>query len=423
MRPHDVLLTALSSMAQNKMRAGLTLLGIVIGVTAVIVLMALGRGVQQSITSQIEALGSNLLSVTPGSAESGGGFAFLGGGGGGEGSLTMEDAYALLDPLFAPSISAVAPQKESFGRMIARGNETRGQIIGVTPEYETVRNSPVAMGQFISHGHVLDNSNVAVLGANIADALFGQRDPFGEPIRIEDEQFTVIGVQEEQGLGFFGFVDEQVYIPITTHQHRLSSNRTAQGGIQVDSINVQVSDSLLTDRAIDEITTLLRLRHELSAEDENDFTVSDQREVLEAVQEATNAFVIFLVGIAGISLLVGGIGIMNIMLVSVTERTREIGIRKAMGAKRRDILMQFVTEASMLSFGGGLIGLALGVGISSLLDGAEDAFGPGADLIMVVTGDIVALALSVSIMVGLFFGIYPALRAARLRPIDALRHE
>ena len=432
-------------MASNKLRAGLTLLGIVIGVTAVITLMAMGRGVQQSIRQSIESLGSNLLFVTPGLSESGGGaFAFFGGSFSSLSDsepLTMNDAYALLDPAYAPSVAAVAPEKRASsisGQVVARGNESFAEVLGVTPEYESVRNHPVESGAFISHGHVQNSSMVAVLGASVAEELFGQRDPIGQTIRLNVESFrqagsggnvevlnigrlfTVIGVLESLGTRSFGTVDYKVLVPISTVHHRLSLDRTVPGEIRVDTINVQAVDSESTVSAEREITTLLRLRHRLT--DENDFTVSDQQQTIETLEETTNVLVLFLGSIAGISLLVGGIGIMNIMLVSVTERTREIGIRKAMGAKRRDILFQFVSEASMLSLTGGLAGLALGFGISRVLDGRGD-FGPGGEFNMVVTGDVALLAVVVSVAIGLFFGIYPATRAARLHPIDALRYE
>ena len=435
----------MSSLASNKLRAGLTLLGIVIGVTAVITLMAMGRGVQQSIRSSIESLGSNLLFVTPGLSESGGGaFAFFRnfpGSSDGSEPLTMDDAYALLDPAYAPSVAAVAPERSPSaisGQVSARGNETFAEVLGVTPEYESVRNHTIGSGTFISHGHVLNNSMVAVLGESVAEELFGQRDPIGQTVRLNVESFrpagpgggmealnigrlfTVIGVLESQGILSFGTVDYKVLVPITTVHYRLSLDRTTPGEIRVDTINLQAVDSDSTESAKREITTLLRLRHRLT--DENDFTISDQQQTIETLEETTNVLVLFLGSIAGISLLVGGIGIMNIMLVSVTERTREIGIRKAMGAKRRDILLQFVVEASMLSLTGGLVGLALGFGISRALDGRGD-FGPGGEFNMVVTGDVALLAVVVSVAIGLFFGIYPAMRAARLHPIDALRYE
>ncbi len=447
MNPLDILLTAFSSLASNKLRAGLTLLGIVIGVTAVITLMAMGRGVQATITSNIEELGTNLLFVTPGISESGGGlgafFSRFGSSSSGGEVLTMDDAYALLDPALAPSVAAVAPEKRSSnlgGEVRALGKEAFAEVMGVTAEYETVRNRTMESGAFISHGHVLNSSMVAVLGASVAKELFGYRDPVGQVVRVDIQSirqpvsgvgefgelliigrlFTVIGVMESQGIGPFGTGDFQILVPITALHHRLSSEPTVRGSIPVDSINVQAVDSGSTETADREITTVLRLRHRLT--EENDFTVSSQLETIETLEETTNAIVLFLGSIAGISLLVGGIGIMNIMLVSVTERTREIGIRKAMGAKRRDVLLQFVSEASVLSFTGGLVGLLLGFGISAALDGQE-FFGPGQEMQMAVTGDVALLAVVVSIGIGLFFGIYPAMRAARLHPIDALRYE
>ena len=424
MNPLDIFVTALTSLASNKMRAGLTLLGIVIGVTSVIVLMSMGRGVQKSITSSIESLGSNLLVVTPGSPEADEDeFAFFGAatfGGEGE-TLTMDDAYALLDPLYAPSISAVAPQQSTWGQVVARGREVDAQVLGVTSEYQEVRNSSLRTGGFISHGHVLEDSTVAVLGPEISEDLFGPRDPVGQPVRIRGREFTVIGVLEEEGSGFFSVGDDKVLVPLTTLSHRLDPEGSDYGEVLVNSINVQVASSDLVEDAKSEIANVLRFRHRLAGPD--DFTINDQQQALQAVQSVTAAIVVFLGVIAGISLLVGGIGVMNIMLVTVTERTREIGIRKAMGARRRDVLFQFVTEASLLCLSGGLIGLAIGFAIAGVIDGSH-LFGEGSDPVtMAVTGDVIALALGVSITVGLFFGIYPAMRAARLHPIEALRNE
>ena len=414
MSPLTILQTALSSLGANKLRAGLTVLGIVIGVAAVISLMAIGRGAQQAITSGIESLGSNLLFVRPGATSEGG----VTGGLGSAATLTLDDAYALLDPVSSPSVAAVAPELSNRGQLVAGRENTSTTIIGVTPEYQSVREFPVSSGQFISSAHVANISDVAVLGSRVAETLFGFRDPVGQTVRIIGRQFDVIGVLESKGGTALGNADDQVLVPITTAHFRLSGQRTTQGDISVQAINVQVRSGGAMDDAIQEIATELRLRHRLTGED--DFIISSQQEVIEALEETTETFVVFLGAIASISLLVGGIGIMNIMLVSVTERTREIGIRKAMGAKRQDILFQFVSEATLLSLGGGGVGVLLGLVVARLVDGRSLG---GQTFQTAFSGDIALLALGVSAAIGLFFGIYPAMRAARLHPIEALRYE
>ena len=416
MNPFVTFRISLASLGANKLRSGLTLLGIVIGVSAVISLMAIGQGVQQSITSRIESLGTNLLFVQPGESVQQGG---LGGGAGSASTLTLEDADALVDPIFAPAVQAVAPEIRASGQVTAGRNNTFAQVIGVTPEYADVRNSPVEDGDFISQGHLNNYSQVAVLGQTIKETLFGNRNPVGQPIRINGRQFEVIGTLESKGGGFFGSQDNQILVPITTAYYRVSSQRTTHGEISVDSINVQMPDISVMDEGMMQVATVLRLRHRITGED--DFTITNQQDTIETLQETTNTFVVFLGAIAGISLLVGGIGIMNIMLVSVTERTREIGIRKAMGAKRRDILVQFMSEATLLSLGGGAFGVLMGAAIARLLNG-QTLFG-NTPLETSFSWDIALLALGVSAAIGLFFGIYPAMRAASLHPIDALRYE
>ncbi|MBI4282532.1 MAG: ABC transporter permease [Chloroflexi bacterium] len=414
MNPLTTLRTALSSVGANKLRSGLTLLGIVIGVAAVISLMAIGRGAQQAVTANIEALGTNLLFVRPGATSQGG----VSGGLGSASTLTLDDAYALLDTVYAPSVAAVAPELRASAQVVAGGKNTRTQVVGVTPEYQFVRNIPVASGKFVTWGQVDNRSEVAILGSGVAETLFGFRDPVGQMVRISGRQFAVIGVLKSMGGGIQGSFDDQVLVPITTAYYRLASQRTVQGSVSVQTINVQVRSSNAMDNAVQEIATVLRLRHRITGED--DFTVSSQQETIATLEQTTNTFVVFLGAIASISLLVGGIGIMNIMLVSVTERTREIGIRKAMGAKRWDVLLQFVSEATLLSLGGGGVGVLLGLALSRLMDGRSLG---GQTFHTAFSGDVAVLALVVSAVIGLFFGIYPAFRAARLHPIEALRYE
>ncbi len=394
--------TAITSLGANKLRAGLALLGIVIGVTAVITLMSIGRGTTEQITGIIQGLGTNLLFVQPE----------------GDGQLTLGDSEALVDPVYAPSVLASAPEVRAFATLVAGRDNTNAQVVGVTPEYLAARNLDLASGMFIMSPHVDNRDEVIVLGANVAEQLFQNRDPVGEYVRVNARRYRVIGLLESQGGGGFGTFDTQVLIPITTAYYRLSGERTLTGDVAVSLINVQVRNLDDIDQSIEEASGVLRLRHRITEED--DFTVISQQSTIETLEETTNTLVVFLGIIAGISLLVGGIGIMNIMLVSVTERTREIGIRKAMGAKRRDILLQFVAEATVLSIGGGLLGAGLGFWMTNAIDGrtlGTQTFNTS------FSNEFAALALIVSAGIGLFFGIYPAVRASRLHPIDALRYE
>ena len=413
MNPFEVIATAISSLGANKLRTILALLGIVIGVAAVISTMSVGRGAQAQVTATIQGLGTNLLFVRP-----------TGGGQGGS-TLTLEDAYSLVDPEAAPSVALVAPEISLGGTIVAGRESTFGQVLGITPEFLSVRNYEMGSGQFISGVQVQNISEVAVLGTEIAETLFGFRDPVGQTVRIGTgtgtgtaRHFTVIGVFESRGGSPFGNLDSYALIPITTAYYRLESQRTTQGEVTVGSINVQAASVDLIDTAISEIDTILRLRHRIT--ESPDFTIASQQATIDTLTDTQETFVVFLGVIAGISLLVGGIGIMNIMLVSVTERIREIGIRKAMGAKKRDILSQFVLEAVLLSFGGGLVGAVCGVGVSRFVDDRDLG---GQTFQTVVTGDITVLAIVVSVAIGLFFGIYPAVRASNLHPIEALRYE
>jgi putative ABC transport system permease protein len=414
MNPATVINTALFAVTASKLRSGLTLLGVVIGVAAVITLMAIGRGTQERITSNIQALGTNLVFIQPGATNNQG----VAGALGTAATLTLDDANALVDPVFAPAVAAVAPELRASGRIVAGRQNTQTQVVGVTPDYQQVRNFPVQYGRFISSADVSKADVVVVLGSRVSDILYGQRDPTGATLRISGREFTVVGVLKSKGGGAQGFLDNQVLVPITTAYYRLSNQRTTRGGVSVQSINVEVRTAGLMDEAPQQIAAVLRLRHRLTGDD--DFTITSQQETIDALRQTTETFVVFLGAIAGISLLVGGIGIMNIMLVSVTERTREIGIRKAMGAKRRDVLLQFLSEASLLSLGGGAIGVVLGALLTQVIDGRSLG---GQTFTTAFSSGVAILAIFVSVGIGLFFGIYPAARASRLHPIEALRYE
>ena len=379
----------------------LTLLGIIIGVSAVIALMSVGKGAQESITSRIESLGTDLLFVRSVNG----------------GEITLDDALALADPVFAPSVLKVAPEVQSNTVAVFGEQEHNVPIFGVTSDFAEIRNFTIASGEFISPAHVLGKNNVVVLGSQAKEDLFGVREPIGSEILISRIPFRVVGVLASKGASALGNEDNRLLIPISTAHHKVIRNLNLKGDIPVTTINVKATEGLI-GIAAEEVTTILRLRHRVI--DEDDFTVASQQAVIDTLAETTATLTIFLGAVAGISLIVGGIGIMNIMLVSVTERTKEIGIRKAMGATRRDILSQFVIEAVLISLVGGLLGVAFGVLASQLLNGLPLA---GTQVSTVLSGDIAVLALVVSAAIGLFFGIYPASRAAKLHPIEALRYE
>jgi putative ABC transport system permease protein len=407
---------ALRALTANKMRSILTMLGIIIGVGAVIALLSVGHGFEQYITEQFQGLGSNLLFVMAGQLENGGPGSARAGRQRFQ-PLTMGDAEAVADPFLVPDVAAVAPEFGSSA-MVLRGKlEMRSQVSGVTPEYASVRNFIPIEGEFIAQEHVNARSRVAVIGDTVASELFEEYEyPIGQTIKLNDVPFKVIGVLEDKGGTAFGDDDNVVMIPISTAQTRLFNAGSVRGDLIISVIFIQVVSQDNMDVVADRITEVLRERHRISFKDDDDFTVVNQADLIQVFGEFTAVFTTVLGAIAGISLLVGGIGIMNIMLVSVTERTREIGIRKAVGAKRRDILLQFLIEAMVLSMLGGFVGMLLGFGASTALAGVLD-------LQTVVTVGAIMLATSFSAAVGLFFGIYPATRAARLNPIDALRYE
>ena len=406
---------AVKSLLVNKLRSALTMLGMIIGVGAVIVLMSVGAGLQNMITSTFEELGSNLLFVQPSNPEAPG-FAALAPGYA-TASLTMDDAEAMRD---IRSVLAVNPTNENFIKIIF-GNESATAVIeGTTPEFRELYDFTMASGQFISEVNIARRDMVVVLGSKTAEDLFGSDDPIGKHVKMRDKRFTVIGVMAPRGMSSFGFSwDEMVITPITTYQARLFAQKTPGGQDAVQSIVVQVASAEAMDEVTEDIKTLLRKRHHIDEDEDDDFAVTGLEQLLGTFETITLALTVFLGLIGAISLLVGSIGIMNIMLVSVTERTREIGLRKAIGAKRRDILIQFLFEAATLSLVGGAIGLTgawlMAQGISLIDLG-------GFQLKAVVSPLIVMVAVLVSVFIGLASGIYPAMRAARLNPIDALHY-
>ncbi|MDA0243131.1 MAG: ABC transporter permease [Chloroflexi bacterium] len=397
--------TALDSLLANKLRSVLTMLGVIIGVGAVIALMSIGNGVQSSITSEISAFGTNLLTISTNQENSGGYQA-----------LSMRDVAVLSNSLNAPDVAEVSAVVQGQQTVVREGNNINTTVSGITANHFMVNNmSEFQSGDGLTQNDMDTKARVAVLGAEAAVDLFGTEYPIGKNVKINGVSYRVVGVLVESGSGF-GNSDGNVFVPITTAHDRLYATRTRTGEKAVSQITAQAASEEQTDAAIEQITAALRREHGIKYAADDDFQIFSQADLLATFSTITAALTAFLGAIAGISLLVGGIGIMNIMLVSVTERTREIGIRKAIGALKRDILLQFLLESMLLSGLGGALGIALGWGISQIASSLMD-------LATVIDAGTVSLATGFAIGIGLIFGIYPAWRAANLRPIEALRYE
>jgi putative ABC transport system permease protein len=412
---------AFGSLMANKLRSALTILGMVIGVGAVITLMSIGQGAQAAVQEQFNNLGVNLVFIEPGTSNAGGIKTLAGT----VPTLTYEDAKVIGDHEHVPSAGVVSPQVFSPAQLIYQNNNTAGRVLGVGPEFAQIRNYPMAQGEWISDDNLQSAAHVAVLGPTIAQNLFGNVNPIGLQFRADTgfgrtASFTVIGVSEARGgTGFFG-PDTSVYVPITAIFRTLIRPRAGTGAYVLNGITVQAIDAQHLDSLQDELNSLLLERHHISDPTQPDFSITNQQDRLQTRLQVTAVLTMFLGAVAGISLVVGGIGIMNIMLVSVTERTREIGIRKAVGARRHDILMQFLVESLLVSVLGGFGGIAAGIGVARLVSGQQLN---GQTIETLVSTESIVLAAGVSAAVGLFFGIYPASRAAKLHPIQALRYE
>jgi len=403
---NELISESLITLTLNKVRTGLAMLGVIIGIGSVIALISLGQSSQRSITNQIQSLGSNLLTVSPG-------FQMTGSvrGGGNVTSLTYDDAKAILDSPLITTIKLVSAEYSSRAQIVAGKNNTNTSVIGILPSYTEIRNIKISSGNFITQRNVDAMNKVAVIGPGTSADLFGENvNPVGKTIRINGQVFNIIGITVSKGGSGFNNQDDIVYIPLTTAQ------KLVFGVDHVNSISVSALSEKDMEKAKTELTNLLLTRHKIKNASQADFRIMSQEEILSTVSAVTGTFTTLLTGIAAISLLVGGIGIMNIMLVTVTERTREIGLRKALGAKNKTITTQFLMEAVMITFIGGLIGTFLGILLSFILSKVMNI-----EFIFSISP--IILAFGVSAGVGVLFGWYPAQKAAKLEPIEALRYE
>jgi putative ABC transport system permease protein len=407
MMTQDLISETISSISSNKVRSGLTILGIVIGIGSVIAMISIGQGAQKSIESSIQSIGSNLLMIMPGAARQVGG-----GPSAGQGSaqtLTIEDADAIKKDV--SSVKAVEPELSRRYQVTYKGNNTNTQIVGTVANYPEVRNLQIDQGNFFNDQQNVSYDRVAVIGPTVREDLFGSTtDPIGKKIRVKQVDFKIIGLTLAKGGSGFGNQDDQIYVPLFTAQRYLA------GATSIGTINVQAVGAASLDLAKQDITSLLLARHKISDPTQADFQILSQADIVSTASSITGTFTMLLAAIAGISLIVGGIGIMNMMLTNVTERTREIGLRKAIGAEKADISNQFLAEAVALTVVGGLLGVALGWSIAQ----AVTKF---AGITTSISMSSVALAFGVSAGIGIVFGYYPARRAAKMNPIEALRYE
>jgi len=403
----ELALESFATLTLNKVRTGLAMLGVVIGIGSVIALISLGQASQRSIENQIKSLGSNLLTVMPGAQKSGG----IRGAAGEKKSLTYDDAEAIKNSSKLTAIKNVAAEYRGRAQVVAGRNNTNTQVLGVTPEYVSIRNVVLSSGSFINGLHLIGMSKVAVLGSQTAVDLFGEGvSPIGKTIRINGISFNVIGLMESKGGSGPMNQDDSVFVPLTTAQKLLF------GVKHLSAIYLEATSEKVMNQARDEVGYFLLARHKIKDPYKADFSIMSQEDILGTASQVTGTFTALLSGIAAISLIVGGIGIMNIMLVTVTERTREIGLRKALGAKKKVISAQFLLEAIMITFAGGIIGVVLGMGVFFILSHSMN-------LPFIFSLTAVFLAFGVSTAIGVLFGWYPAQKAANLQPIDALRYE
>lgn len=403
----ELVLESLSTLTVNKMRTGLAILGIVIGIGSVIALVSLGQATQQSVQNQIQSLGANLLTVSPSAQRAGG----VQGASGGGTSLTLDDAKAISTSPQITTIKSVSPEIQRRSQVTTGGNNTNTQIVGATPVYAEVHKVTIDSGSFISQQDVDNMAKVAIIGPQIVTDLFGAgATPIGQSIRIAGKTFTIIGITVSKGGSGFQNQDDIIYVPLPTAQKELF------GIDYLNSIALEAKSSEVMTEAQNEVGYFLLARHKLNDPTKADFSIFSQQDILNTASSTTGMFTSLLSGIAAISLLVGGIGIMNIMLVTVTERTREIGLRKALGATKKVITTQFLTESILLTATGGIIGVLLGILISFIISKVVN-------FPFVISISAIGLAFAVSAAIGILFGWYPAHKAAELQPIEALRFE